>query len=281
MAAILILLVGVLAVCYPIWANRHAAQAKSSVITDYNAVVEEKSNEDLLEAIQSAQEYNDMLYTGEYSPLTPEENGYYNELNILANGVMGYIDIPKINVSLPIYHGIGDRELRSGCGHMPQSSLPVGGDNTHSVLSSHSGSTSKLFTDLELMDIGDTFYIHILDVTLAYEVESIDVVLPTEIEKIKIEAGRDLCTLLTCTPYGVNTHRLLVTGHRIDYTEPEEDTAAGSGAVPEPQPESMLPSTWHYLQGILIGLGVSVGALGIVLAVHFIRRKKEGRKENE
>ena len=280
LATVMVLLMGICAVCYPFISARYENREKSEVITEYYDTVQKQDDSELRAAILSAQEYNRKIFSGEYSLLEPEENGYYEELNILSNGIMGYIDIPKIDIYLPIYHGIGDTEMRSGCGHMPQSSLPVGGENTHAVLSSHTGGTSKLFTDLEEMEVGDQFFIHILNITLAYEVESVDVVLPTEIDKIKIESGRDLCTLITCTPYGVNTHRLLVKGHRVDYTEPEEDIEQPV-AAPVSQPEEIRPSTIHYLQGILIGLGLSFAILLVGLIIYFLcRKRKKGRKKD-
>lgn len=267
--AVFILLVGVGAACYPVFSTWYLERTRAEVITAYYEEVSGKDEGELLAVLASAREYNQKLFSGEYSILDPAGNGYYDELNILSNGIMGYIDIPKIDVYLPIYHGIGNDALSLGCGHMPQSSLPVGGENTHAVLSSHTGSASAaLFTDLELLETGDLFYIHILDLTLAYEVDNISVVLPTAIDAINIENGKDLVTLVTCTPYGVNSHRLLVRGQRTDMREADasEDILI--------QEEDPMVSTWSvkYWQAILAGLAAAALILIFVLTARFLVR---------
>lgn len=273
--AVLIILLGIGMACYPAFSAWYSEKTRGGVIAAYYEDVNNKDDEALLAVLESAREYNRKLFSGEYSVLEPEENGYYDELNILSNGIMGYVDIPKINVYLPIYHGVGSDALSLGCGHMPQSSLPVGGESTHAVLSSHTGSASSaLFTDLEQMEVGDLFYIHILNMTLAYKVDNISVVLPTDIDCITIENGNDLVTLVTCTPYGVNSHRLLVRGQRVELDEAEEPDA-------EAIQEEPVTSTWEvkYRQGILAG--VILALLLIVLAILFMLLRRVWRKRHE
>ena len=182
---------------------------------------------------------------------------------------MGYVKIPKIQVNLPIYHGTDAEMLDRGVGHLLGSSLPVGGENTHTILSGHSGMASqKMFTDLEQLVPGDVFYLNVLGETLAYQVTEINTVLPYETDLLGIVPGEDLCTLVTCTPYGINTHRLLVRGSRISYAEaaaPKEETASTEPAA----------STWEakYVQGILWGIAAALGAGIIILAGTRIYRK--------
>ena len=175
---------------------------------------------------------------------------YDSQLNPAGNGIMGYVEIPKISVNLPIYHGTENDSLERGIGHLLGSSLPVGGESTHSILSGHSGMASqKMFTDLEQLIVGDVFYLRILNDTLAYQVAEINTVLPYDTSLLGIVPGEDLCTLVTCTPYGVNTHRLLVRGSRIPYEEAE--LLAEEVAEEEP-----VKSTWEqkYIEGLLWGV---------------------------
>ena len=193
--------------------------------------------------------------------LSAAEN-YNSQLDIAGNGIIGYVIIPKIQVNLPIYHGTDAEVLDRGVGHLLGSSLPVGGKNTHTILSGHSGMASqKMFTDLEQLAQGDVFYLNVLNETLAYQVIQISTVLPYETELLSIVPGADLCTLVTCTPYGVNTHRLLVRGSRIPYEEAEqlmEETASEEAAA----------STWEekYLQGVILGIAAAL-VLILVIAI--------------
>ena len=171
---------------------------------------------------------------------------------LTVGGVMAYVDIPKIGVYLPVQHGTDADTLERAVGHVVGTSLPVGGSSTHAVLSAHSGlASSKLFSDIDQLTEGDTFYIHVLGEVLAYKVDAINTVLPTDTRLLQIEDGKDYVTLVTCTPFGVNTHRLLVRGHRVPYTPEQETTAA------EEKPTA---SSWtqHYLTGLAIGLGAVV-----------------------
>ena len=183
---------------------------------------------------------------------------------LTVGGVMAYVDIPKISVYLPVQHGTEAETLERAVGHVLGTSLPVGGESTHAVLSAHSGmASSKLFSDIDQLTEGDIFYIHVLGEVLAYEVDSINIVLPTDTSLLQIEEGEDLVTLVTCTPFGINTHRLLVRGHRVPYTPEQETTAAA---------EKPVASSWtqHYLTG----LGIGLGAVAVVGGGHFLVRRK-------
>ena len=194
---------------------------------------------------------------------------YKNQLNVTGNGIMGYVNIPSINVHLPIFHGTDSATLERGIGHLLGSSLPVGGDTTHSILTAHSGMASqKMFSDLPQLKIGDVFYLEVLGETLAYQVDQIKTVLPYDVTYLGIEEGRDLCTLVTCTPFGVNTHRLLVRGIRIPYEEAEKPVEEITTAEDKPV------STWEqeYLKGLYIGLA-AVAAIGLAALGYWIYRR--------
>ena len=220
LAGLMILGIGLIA--YPTVADLWNSYQASRVIRVYNQKVETMEKADFETILEEAKQYNSSLLTesSRYN-MSDEELEYYQSLlNVMGNGLMGYIDIPKIRVSLPIYHTVDDKILETAIGHIPGTSLPVGGESTHCVLSGHRGLPSaKLFTDIVMLSEGDTFQIQILDETLTYEVDQIRTVLPKEMQDIQIEEGKDYCTLVTCTPYGLNTHRLLVRGHRIETTE--------------------------------------------------------------
>ena len=182
---------------------------------------------------------------------------------------MGYVEIPKIDVNLPIYHGTSEEVLQKGIGHLVGSSLPIGGEGFHSVLTGHSGlAGAKLFSDLDQLVPGDTFFLHILGETLAYEVTEINTVLPYETELLLAVPGEDLCTLVTCTPYGVNSHRLLVRGSRVPYEKAMEEALE--------TPKETVRSTWkeNYLRGLAIGGGSALGAVLLGLAIAWLRRRK-------
>ena len=197
------------------WNNFHQARAVAS----YIQAVTDMSTEEYDRIINSALDYNLRLAeTGLKWTLTEEETAAYEaELNVDASGIMGYINIPKINIMLPLYHGINDEVLQTAIGHLEGTSLPVGGPGSHCVVSGHRGLPSaRLFTDLDKLAEKDTFTMTVLNYTVTYEVDQIRIVEPTNLSDLRIEAGEDYCTLVTCTPYGVNTHRLLVRGHRVD-----------------------------------------------------------------
>ena len=240
---------------YPLVGELLNEKYHSDVETTYTAVIADTDDAELTVQREAAQQYNAMLS----GAATITEGGasahplaYAQQLTV--GGVMAYVDIPKINVYLPVQHGTDADTLERAVGHVVGTSLPVGGSSTHAVLSAHSGmASSKLFSDIDQLAVGDVFYIHVLGEVLAYKVDAIHTVLPTDTSRLQIEDGKDYVTLVTCTPFGVNTHRLLVRGHRVLYTPEQETTAAEKPAA----------SLWtrHYLTGLTIGLGV-VAAIG-------------------
>lgn len=199
------------------------------------------AGQDALEQqMQLAQDYNQRLYQSSVYVRDPFEEqavqelpqDYEQQLNVLGDGVMGYLQIPAIDLQLPIYHGVTEEVLQKGVGHLPESSLPTGGENTHCVLSAHAGlNDQKLFTDLELLELGDRFTLYILGEQLTYEVDSIQTVLPDQLQSLSIQPGEDLVTLMTCTPYGINTHRLLVRGHRVNTRESQKHVRVTADAT--------------------------------------------------
>ena len=215
---ILICLVGAALLLYPTvsdaWNRRHQSHA----ITGYSSFVQEMKDDDSEAVLEAAQEYNRGIEPGSIPRMTEERLAEYNaQLDPLGSGIMGYIEIPAIQCSLPIYHGTAETILTAAVGHIEWSSLPVGGESTHCVISGHRGLPSaKLFTHLDELREGDIFVLKVLNETLVYEVDRISVVLPDEVSSLTVMEGEDLCTLVTCTPYGINTHRLLVRGHRVD-----------------------------------------------------------------
>ena len=211
-------LVGVCVLLYPSFSNYWNSKTQSRAIVNYEAVLEYLDPADYTAIFQTAYDYNDALYQTSF-PLTDYRQvpGYNEALAIEGTQIIGYVKIDKIGVELPIYHGTSDQVLNKGAGHLEGTSLPVGGTSTHSVLSAHRGLPSaKLFTDLDRLEMGDTFQIIILDQILTYQVNQIKVINPSEYQDLMIVDGMDYCTLLTCTPYGINTHRLLVRGIRIE-----------------------------------------------------------------
>lgn len=215
---VVLLVAGAALLLYPTVSNYIHSKHSARVITDYNTVYQNTEEERQQELISQAEDYNSRLYSANAPLYKPSEvTGYNDILDITGTGIMGYIDIDKIGVEIPIYHGVDEGVLQIGAGHLEGTSLPVGGENTHCVLSGHRGLPSaKLFTDLDEMEIGDRFTITVLDRVLTYEVDQIKVVLPEETSELTIREGKDYCTLVTCTPYGINTHRLLVRGVRVE-----------------------------------------------------------------
>ena len=249
---------------YPLVGELLSEKYRSDIETAYTAAIEDSNDDELEQQRQAAQQYNAMLS----GAATITEGGasapplaYAQQLTV--GGVMAYVDIPKINVYLPVQHGTDADTLERAVGHVVGTSLPVGGSSTHAVLSAHSGmASSKLFSDIDQLAEGDTFYMHVLGEVLAYKVDTINTVLPTDTSLLQIEDGKDLVTLVTCTPFGVNTHRLLVRGHRVPYTPEQEATAAA---------EKPAASSWtqHYL----IGLGIGLGAVAVVGGAYFLVRR--------
>ena len=260
---------------YPVISNHVNEKYASEIHTAYEEIIQQADTSALLEAKELAIAYNAAIVPGaadeaySQAALLEASVDYEKQLNIVGNGTMGYVEIPNINVNLPIYHGTSNDSLERGIGHLLGSSLPVGGESTHAILTAHSGMASqKMFSDLDLMKIDDVFYIDVLNERLAYQVDAIFTVLPHETEQLQIVTGKDYCTLVTCTPFGVNTHRLLVRGTRIPYEEAEE--------ILEQQPVIEEPtSTWEdkYMDGIITGVSIVVILALLVGVVQYIRRK--------
>lgn len=218
---LLVFFVGMLVMLYPAISQYWNAKVQSRVVYDYQKMMEAISEEDFTELISAAEDYNTRLAKLPYPMKDYKKLKNYREcLNSFGNGVMGYLTVDKIGVNLPIYHGTSSSVLNVAVGHLEGSSLPVGGESTHAVLSAHRGLPSaKLFTDLDKLQVGDIFTVTVLGEVLTYQVDQVKVVTPSRVEDLQIESGRDLITLLTCTPYGINTHRLLVRGTRIETVE--------------------------------------------------------------
>ena len=249
---------------YPLVGELLSEKYHSDIETTYTAVIADTDDAEMTAQRQAAEQYNAMLSgtasisEGEAlaSPLP-----YAEQLTV--GGVMAYVDIPKINVYLPVQHGTDADTLERAVGHVVGTSLPVGSSSTHAVLSAHSGmASSKLFSDIDQLAEGDTFYIHVLGEVLAYKVDAIHTVLPTDTSLLQIADGKDYVTLVTCTPFGVNTHRLLVRGQRVPYVPEQEAPAAA---------EKPVASSWmrHYLTGLTIGLG----AAAVVGGAYFLVRR--------
>ena len=267
---------------YPMVSTIYNEQHQSKIHTEFLQQVEDTDDSKLQEALQHARAYNAAL-SGVVSDdafskdsLQGASEEYQSLLNVTGRGIMGYVSVPKINVTLPIYHGTDSGTLERGIGHLLGTSLPVGGDSTHSVLTAHSGMASqRMFSDLPGLVEGDVFYLEVLGDTLAYQVDQINTVLPHDTTYLGIEAEQDLCTLVTCTPFGVNSHRLLVRGHRIPYEEAEEIIQQ------QEQMEVKTGSTWQneYIKGIAIGLGIVLLFLIIFLIIWLLRRCRREKKK--
>lgn len=274
---ILIFLAGLSLLLYPLVANQWNNHRQKQLISNYESVVADKEaagNIDYAAEMKKAEAYNDALRPSILpdsfavaEAQTEADSSYENSLNIAGDGMMGIVEIPKIDIKLPIYHGTSDEVLQKAAGHLEGSSLPIGGENTHAVISAHRGLPSaSLFTDLDQLEIGDHFLIHVLDETLCYEVDQILVVDPEDTSALAVEDGEDLMTLLTCTPYGVNTQRLMVRGHRVPY---EEQTVAD-----EQTPLSGLSLHTNYLLWVVVGIVIT----GVFILILFIREKKLQKK---
>ncbi len=219
---VLMLFIGVCGLLYPSVSQYWNSKTQTQAVENYRDILESLKPEDYEAYFKEAEKYNSQLNELNF-PLTDyyKLKGYNDILNVSGTGIMGYVSISKLGVELPLYHGISAEVLNVACGHLEGTSLPVGGDNTHCVLSAHRGLPhAKLFTELDKMEVGDTFTITVLNRTVTYQVDQIKVVLPNETNDVQIVQGEDLCTLLTCTPYGINSHRLLVRGTRIENAAP-------------------------------------------------------------
>lgn len=267
---------GLAAVLYP-WISEYLYEHKvDSVAESYEETARETDDSDKERMLEEAYRYNEWLANAKISlsdPFTEEsvsDQDYLDILNQDDSGIMAFIDIPKINVYLPVYHGTSSEVLEQGVGHLEGSSFPVGGDSTHAVLSAHTGlNKAKLFTDLTAMEEGDYFFIHVLGDTLAYEVNDIQVVEPDDVSSLAIREGEDLVTLVTCTPYGVNSHRLLVTGERTEYTEEVMESAQEETVNTESQ--------WmdSYKKALIIGI---LAAIALFVMFFLIRKAVKKRQ---
>ena len=262
-------------ILYPLISNYVNNQYLSVVRSEYENTVKDLDSGVYDSAREAAQAYNEGLNPIRYDKDAVEAASVsYNELlDLTGSGLMGYVEIPKLELQLPIYHGTEEEVLQKGIGHLIGSSLPIGGAGCHPVLTGHSGVAGmRLFSDLDQLSLGDCFYLHVLGETLAYEVAEINTVLPYETELLTAVAGEDLCTLVTCTPYGVNTHRLLVRGSRVPYEKTLEEALE--------TPKEPVRSTWkeNYLQGLVIGGGSALGAVLLGLGL-FLLKKRRNRHE--
>ncbi len=270
---ILIFFAGLALLIYPTLSDYVNSLHQSKAISAYAESVENMDAEKYEAILAEAKQYNTALAQSPQSyERTEEEQEQYSQLlNVDGNGVMGYIEIPSIEVSLPIYHGTSDSVLNSAIGHLDWTSLPIGGESTHCVLSGHRGLPSaKLFTNLDKLVVGDTFLLRTLDEVLTYEVDQILIVEPSEIEALQIVPGEDYCTLVTCTPYGINTHRLLVRGHRIENVEEAITVRVTSDAI--------------QIEPVIVAPMIAAPILLILLMTVFLsgnKKKSSGGNEDE
>ena len=237
MILVLVLVAGLSLLLYPTVADKWNERHSSRVIISYSQALDNMSNEELVEEYEKAVEFNAHIKdrSNIYLLSDGEREKYESLLNVEGTGVMGYIEIPSLEVLLPIAHGTEETVLHRGVGHLEWSSLPVGGEGTHCLLSGHRGLPSaRLFTDLDKLKEGELFTLTVLDEVLTYEVDRIRIVEPTDITQLQIEDGKDYCTLITCTPYGINTHRLLVRGHRVETEEVHKVRVISEAVIIEP-----------------------------------------------
>lgn len=278
-AAVVLFLAGAAVFAYPLISSWLAQKNQARVVQTYQAAIEAEDEAALAEQWALAEEYNENL-AGDpvHDPFVPGSGyalpeNYEQVLNV--DGVMGRITIPKIGVDLPIYHGTGEEVLQKGVGHIESTSLPIGGEYRHAVLTGHRGLPSaELFTRLDELAVGDEFYIHVLDKTLAYQVDQIATVEPDELEQLVAAPGEDYVTLVTCTPYGINTHRLLVRGVRVPYT-PGQAQAAAPAAAHLLGGET---TTRYFFLGILAGLLVLLAVLLALLLWAVLHRRRAAGK---
>ena len=278
-AVTLLFILSILLLLFPIISARYSEKTKSRIISQYAEAVSLSEDTTIQDIYDSAVEYNSKLYDRKIDTTTPEglnAAGYFSQLSVNGQDMMGYLHIPKLNVTAPIYHGTGEASMSRGVGLMPQSSLPVGGLNTHTVLSAHSGMAGfSGFSDLELLNPGDVFYIEVLGKTLTYEVYDIQTVLPDNIDPVQIQDDEDLCTLITCVPFGINTHRLLVTGRRIQDTTANDTSAVSADTSTEHHAET---SIWlkNYFKAIAIGTAIALSMTAALCSM--LAWKKRYRK---
>lgn len=268
----LVFLMGLSLLLYPMFSNWWNQRRQSQMIDDYTEQTQQISDDDSAEWLAKADAYNKTLkgkgVPDAFAEVSPKEDKeYQSQLAFRDDGMMGYIKIPRISVNLPIYHTTSEESLQKGVGHLQGSALPVGGKSTHCVLSAHRGLPSAaLFTDLDMLQIGDHFYIYVLDRSLEYEVDQIKVVQPDQTQDLNVESGKDLVTLVTCTPYGVNTQRLLVRGHRVPYDE-NDGKNEGDNSLQSP----------HTRYGLWAAIGLAATAAFSLLLYWRYRKDMNGK----
>ncbi|MDY5015180.1 MAG: class C sortase [Eubacteriales bacterium] len=267
---VLLLLAGLSLLLYPAVSDYWNALHQTRAIAGYAEGVAALDGTRYEELWQAARDYNDALarHETDFAPDGERLADYASQLDASGNGVMGYIEIPSIQVSLPIYHGTDEAVLQVAAGHLEWSSLPVGGESTHCVLSGHRGLPSaKLFTNLDRLAVGDVFLLRVLDEVLTYEVDQILIVEPSETDALRIVGGMDYCTLVTCTPYGVNTHRLLVRGHRIENAEEARTVRVTADAV--------------QIEPLLVAPIAAIPLLAVLLIALLIPRRAKNRRGDD
>lgn len=273
----IIFLLALLLTLYPVISNLYNQEHQSLIKTEYEEVVAQTDTAEFDRIRKLAVAYNKAITPGTAGETYSQEailaasEDYDSQLNLSGSGIMGYVKIPKIQVELPIYHGTGSDSLERGTGHLLGSSLPVGGESVHTIITGHSGMASqKMFTDLEQLEIGDVFYLHVLDAVLAYQVYFKEPVVPHDSSRLGIIQGKDLCTLITCYPTGVNTHRLLVQGERIPYEQAQEVQAVTVSG------EAEVESHWEdqYWLGIQMGLTAMISIVIILNVILMVRKKQ-------
>lgn len=282
----LIFIAGVAVMSYPLVSSIINNISSRNHAEEYVKTTKQMSTEETLKMFEEAKEYNKSLTNNviitdpfDYESYQKIGANYEKALNVDGNGLIGYIEVPKINVYLPIYHGTSDDVLKKGAGHLQNTSLPVGGESTHAIISAHTAFPGETFFDyLTDMQEGDEFYVHVLDRILKYEVDDVSVILPTETEALRITTGEDYVTLLTCTPYSVNTHRLLVRGTRVEY---DDSTYITSGAT-----LASFGSDGIFLLGVKIpyivaGLIIVGFVAGVVIFVIFALRRSNKKKKQK
>lgn len=277
---LLVILLGIAMVVYPLFASWYSEQTRSLVQSEYDEQIKQIDTAEIQKVKAAAIQYNKDLVEGKIDIMDPTAAGYYTQLNPTGKDIMGYIEIPRLKLYLPIYHGIDSVAMSNGCGHMPQSSLPVGGESTHSVISAHSGMATPMFSDLDKMQPGDLFFLHILDETLTYQVDTITTTVPQDIDPIKIQTGKDLCSLITCYPFGINTHRLIVLGFRVE-TPTQEQLQEMTPADDTPTEDANALWMKRYMTGILIGLCVGIPLVILLILVKLSRNRKQRKARME
>lgn len=281
---VLIFAAGIGVMSYPLVSSAINNFASRSQVKEYTDKVAQLPSTETEKLFKEATKYNNslsnnMIITDPFDEKAFQKIGanYEKTLNIDGEGLIGYIDVPKINVYLPIYHGTNEDILAKGAGHLQNTSLPVGGKSTHSVISAHSGFPGETFFDyLTDMKVGDEFYIHILDKTLKYQVDQIEVVLPSEINSLRIVDGEDLVTLLTCTPYGINTHRLLVRGKRVAY----DDTQYNETGVSLAKFDNGYIFFLGYKIPYVVAAGIIIGVVALVVFLVIFLLKRKNKKSS-